>query len=953
MPYNTGNPVEPNGSSDPRDLFDNSANLDRAVNGDAPTWIDRKGRNRKSLAGMELEFDQSQAIRDEQFQQFLISSGYQDLGDYGPGILITARNQILRKDGEYYRISAAVEVPYTTTGVWFDEASKFVSVGDAALRQELASPTGSEMVIHDHDAPGSLTRSVGDKLRDFASVADFVGVDPTGASFSTSAFLAAQQAALYPWVPYPGRYKIDPANIDVTRLSGHGFVEMGGNYFSVGGIVGDGVMGERKLCTLQFGDGINSPVIYPNAQNALQGVACVRHNGIDKVFISQQVSGGGFGDPATLTRLTEFHYADDGSTLIPVGFTDPLPLSHGSDLSAFVEGGQLYLFTTAPAESSASNGGKGYTKVRWNGTATSVGDLSNYYLVGEPGDSNPINQYQSGTVAVSMDGKLLVGIFTGFYGTGRFMMVWDRKAVESSANPRLVRPLFGPTPIQRSKGSGGSTMQGLACDGRNVYTMWGVSAPGAARTIQVYGLDASLIRSFPVTLAAHIYTDSELRGGSSLGIPVSFEPEGLSIMGDELVCGAVDAWKSVGQIVSYKGFNFAYTATSPAAGVLPTNQANWLKVPLAANAGEYDPNVTYSGGAYTKRAKHLIGVAKVSASKGNAPKQGGISHAPSGTAVPYYAGTDVAWPREQGSFTFQVFDEPIGSYSAVAAFNNDNLFALYDTSFGATSDYVAMRSSFSGSQWGMQLRSRGAATSLGAYLDMISGNSPNGAGEFRLSTSGDAIGRVQVNGVTKFAVGLTDNVLYQTTRFAETNVYSWGLASRVGTTIYLQTAPVVSSDARLKTPVRSMEEREMSVGIRLAEEIGFYKWLCSIDEKGESDARLHAGMTVQRAIEIFESEGLDPLEYGAICHDVWGDEFETVPEVWLGSGKFKVYYDEFGEEVWRDEIMEKWADAAERQTQWAGDKYSFREAELHGLMIRGLSHRQQQIMARLDALESK
>lgn len=170
MPYNTGNPVEPNGSSDPRDLFDNSANLDRAVNGDAPTWLDRKGRNRKSLAGMELEFDQSQAIRDEQFQQFLISSGYQDLGDYGPGILITARNQILRKDGEYYRISAAVEVPYTTTGVWLDEASKFVSVGDAALRQELASPDGADLVVATAPGDGAVPQTVAAKFGQMISV---------------------------------------------------------------------------------------------------------------------------------------------------------------------------------------------------------------------------------------------------------------------------------------------------------------------------------------------------------------------------------------------------------------------------------------------------------------------------------------------------------------------------------------------------------------------------------------------------------------------------------------------------------------------------------------------------------------------------------------------------------------------------------------------------------------
>ncbi|MBL5825435.1 hypothetical protein [Serratia fonticola] len=53
--YNTGNPVEPNGSTDPRDLYDNSQNLDKAVNGDAATWQDRKDRTRKSWSGIEAD----------------------------------------------------------------------------------------------------------------------------------------------------------------------------------------------------------------------------------------------------------------------------------------------------------------------------------------------------------------------------------------------------------------------------------------------------------------------------------------------------------------------------------------------------------------------------------------------------------------------------------------------------------------------------------------------------------------------------------------------------------------------------------------------------------------------------------------------------------------------------------------------------------------------------------
>ena len=46
--YNTGNPL---GSVDVKDLYDNSQNLDDAVNSLEPTWVDRFGRTRTTLQG--------------------------------------------------------------------------------------------------------------------------------------------------------------------------------------------------------------------------------------------------------------------------------------------------------------------------------------------------------------------------------------------------------------------------------------------------------------------------------------------------------------------------------------------------------------------------------------------------------------------------------------------------------------------------------------------------------------------------------------------------------------------------------------------------------------------------------------------------------------------------------------------------------------------------------------
>jgi hypothetical protein len=153
--YNTGNPI---GSKDPRDLYDNAENLDEAVNTrQSESWDDRFGVARKTWWGMEQDF-----------QQFLINSGYENIGDYGPGLEITARNQIFWKDGELYRAGASLALPYTTTGDWGTEEGLFVAVGDQALRQQLADSTdpanGAGMVGYKGSTVAAALEAAEDEL---------------------------------------------------------------------------------------------------------------------------------------------------------------------------------------------------------------------------------------------------------------------------------------------------------------------------------------------------------------------------------------------------------------------------------------------------------------------------------------------------------------------------------------------------------------------------------------------------------------------------------------------------------------------------------------------------------------------------------------------------------------------------------------------------------------------
>lgn len=151
--YNTGNPL---GSTDPRDLYDNAENFDEAVNSEEPQWVDRFGRPRLPLMEQERQFVSDQERREGEFQadqssreavfsDFLQASGYQDLGEYAPGIEITAHNQYVTFGGQPYLLKPSIPVPYTTSGEWTGEDFKLI--GDDSLRQDLANPDkGAAMV---------------------------------------------------------------------------------------------------------------------------------------------------------------------------------------------------------------------------------------------------------------------------------------------------------------------------------------------------------------------------------------------------------------------------------------------------------------------------------------------------------------------------------------------------------------------------------------------------------------------------------------------------------------------------------------------------------------------------------------------------------------------------------------------------------------------------------------
>ena len=172
----------------------------------------------------------------------------------------------------------------------------------------------------------------------------------------------------------------------------------------------------------------------------------------------------------------------------------------------------------------------------------------------------------------------------------------------------------------------------------------------------------------------------------------------------------------------------------------------------------------------------------------------------------------------------------------------------------------------------------------------------------------------RINGEQMFGVDSSGNMnpVPDNTRTLGTSSLRWSV-------VYAATGTINTSDAREKTAVGPLDKYELEAAIELAASIGAYRWISAIDTKGDG-ARLHIGLTVQQAISIMQSHGLDPFRYGFICYDEWSEQPEVV----------------------EDGVVTEPYRAA-------GDRYSFRMDELCLFIARGHDERLRRIEQALGA----
>lgn len=129
----------PNGDYDIRSVKNGVESVERVQFNDVRDSVDAaEAAATAAEAAASKAADETVEQLQGRIESVIQSSGYQFVGDYEAGIELTEYNQVIRDaNGEFWRVSGSQSLPYTTTGAGLPEGGDFVTVGDAALRQEL------------------------------------------------------------------------------------------------------------------------------------------------------------------------------------------------------------------------------------------------------------------------------------------------------------------------------------------------------------------------------------------------------------------------------------------------------------------------------------------------------------------------------------------------------------------------------------------------------------------------------------------------------------------------------------------------------------------------------------------------------------------------------------------------------------------------------------------------
>ncbi|MGY2094492.1 SGNH/GDSL hydrolase family protein [Pseudomonas simiae] len=93
------------------------------------------------------EIDQLLVQMKTEFDQLLLDAGYESVFlAYAAGVVVERPRQLVQRAGELFRVKDQSALPLTLSGTWATDEPKLMPVGDASLRQGLASLDGTSLI---------------------------------------------------------------------------------------------------------------------------------------------------------------------------------------------------------------------------------------------------------------------------------------------------------------------------------------------------------------------------------------------------------------------------------------------------------------------------------------------------------------------------------------------------------------------------------------------------------------------------------------------------------------------------------------------------------------------------------------------------------------------------------------------------------------------------------------
>lgn len=930
-----------------RNASEDAQDLEHYINDDVPALIQTR------LGGQKPNYVKFLADKNAEFQQFLLSSGYQDLGDYAAGVQIASRNQIFRKDGELYRAGAALDLPYTLTGDWATEGANFVAVGDAALRQEIAMPSGASMVGFQQDYPGAVVQTVERKLLGGrTSIEDFIedivyveapygAAEVAAATLVDDAFQKAINAAVANGIGLHLKER-------VYKLSKRPTIPAGLT------IIGEGPGRWKPTINPNIAEGVGKPdmkgsilLVVGTGERDLYatGITDCRTGG--GVVANGNVINPGFDDAY---RLTSFHNEDAdpvtgrGASRRPFSAFFHLPRAvHG----VYARGFRIML---------SYDGIAGYHEQRMG-----LGD-----------------DWDVGLYVDNAEHNTLIDVYAVGYWriAGRFLRNGACGDEAYAPQTSLEHNYFRNCTF--------TGMVGSLIRGADLHRVIGVGAdyleiPWASNHPFDPAALNGIFRQVGGTEQEFKFTGTQKSGDVVRLTGVTPNPVTIGLTTNSQI---TPGWLA-GGLATMEDHNCVFSGLDHQSGVRATSPALGANRSLKPSAGKeisgwrirgyrapfskiisqddvayhiHAANDTYLGPGFeieSKNAEGLgLGMRLISSTSEGLNTR--VPH-PAGQTFRIRIGTMRINPSDDCRPLSSAIPPrfPLGGgYMEANTITVDGLHMPIDEGMFLRPG-IGERAGVKNPGGGPALVYDQALNQNRSYAPMRldSDSMLDAGGVERISLSGGVnvinnlfLVRATPGGTPMMRVSATD------WRPGTDNAVDLGTPTFRMKTIYAGTGSINTSDAREKTEVDGFTAAEIAAAKQLVLEIGIYRFLAMIQEKG-SAARRHIGMTVQRAVEIMEAHGLDPMAYGFICYDKWSDHWEIIPAV----TRFSDELDDKGEPIVIIEVPEQRRLVAE-----AGDRYGFRMDEFLAFCLRGLAESIKEtdnalraMDARISALEAR